>query len=123
MKKHSLVTTLALSFILVSAAFTQQATYSAKNFYDGIKNKSVSFDYNQRVTITGILKEKGTSTFYNSAYLLISDSKDGFVYVKAVLADKTTVHQYIRGQAVKIDAKFYQERANVIVLKDAKALE
>ena len=123
MKKLSLVTAFALYFMFISAAFTQQATYTAKNFYDGIKNKSVSFDYNQRVTITGILKEKGTSTFYNSAYLLISDSKDGYVYVKAVLSDKTTVHQYIRGQAVKIDAKFYQERANVIVLKDAKAME
>jgi len=93
---------------------------SAKGFYEGLKNKSLKFDYNQEVIITGILKDVGSSFIYNSAYLLISDKDNGNVYVKAVLADKNKKNEYKNGQNVKIRCRFYEERGNIVVVKDAK---
>ena len=93
---------------------------SAKELYEGLKNKSLKFNYNQEIIITGILKNTGSSFIYNSAYLLISDKEDGSVYVKAVLADKKKKEVYKNGQNIKIHCRFYEERDNVIVVKDAK---
>ena len=93
---------------------------SAKSLYEGLKNKSLKFDYNQEIIITGILKDTGSSFVYNSAYLLISDKDNGDIYVKAVLADKKKRNEYKKGQEIKIRCRFYEERSKVIVVKDAK---
>ena len=93
---------------------------SAKDLYEGLKNKSLKFDYNQEITITGILKNTGSSIIYNSAYLLISDKDNGYIYVKAVLADKKKRSEYKNGQSIKIQCRFYENRDQVIVVKDAK---
>ena len=93
---------------------------SAKSLYEGLKNKSLTFNYNQEIIITGILKETGSSFIYNSSYLLISDKETGYVYVKAVLADKKKREEYKKGQNIEIYCRFYEERDNVIVLKNAK---
>jgi len=93
----------------------------AKNLYEGLKNKSLKFDYNQEITITGILKDTGSSFIYNSAYLLISDKDNGYIYVKAVLADKKKIDEYKIGQSIEIRCRFYEERAQVVVVKDAKS--
>jgi len=121
MRKALFVATIAFSFMFVSAVHAdQQAVFTAKEFYETIKNKAVIFNYGQKITITGVLKEKGSSIIYNSSYLLISDKTNGYVYVKAVLADKNKIGEYTKGQTIKIEASFYQEREKVIVLKDAK---
>ena len=93
---------------------------SAKDLYEGLKNKSLKFDYNQEITITGILKNTGSSIIYNSAYLLISDKDNGYIYVKAVLADKKKKSEYKNGQSINMQCRFYENRDNVIVVKDAK---
>jgi hypothetical protein len=93
---------------------------SAKSLYEGLKNKSLKFDYNQEVIITGILKDTGSSFIYNSSYLLISDKDNGNIYVKAVLADKNKKNEYKKGQNIKIHCRFYEERDKVVVVKDAK---
>jgi hypothetical protein len=93
---------------------------SAKNLYEGLKNKSLKFNYNQEIEITGVLKETGSSIIYNSAYLLISDKENGHIYVKAVLADKKKRNEYKNGQNIKIRCRFYEERKNVVVVKDAR---
>jgi len=93
---------------------------SAKNLYEGLKNKTLNFKHNQEIIITGILKDTGSSFIYNSAYLLISDTDDGYIYVKAVLADKKERSQYKKGQNNKIHCRFYEERDKVVVVKDAK---
>jgi len=120
--------TLLLSILLSALAFpiyaqtgkSETVVISAKDLYEKLKNKSLSFDYNQEVVITGILKETGSSIIYNSAYLLISDKDNGYIYVKAVLADKKKRSEYKNGQEIKIVARFYEERDHVIVVKDAK---
>jgi len=93
---------------------------SAKELYEGLKNKSLKFSFNQELIITGVLKETGSSFIYNSSYLLISDKENGSVYVKAVLADKKKRSEYKKGQNIKIQCRFYEERDKVIVVKDAK---
>ncbi len=92
----------------------------AKELYDELKSKTLSFNYNQEIIITGVLKETGSSFIYNSSYLLISDKENGTVYVKAVLADKNKRSEYKNGQQIKIRARFYEEREKVVVVKDAK---
>ena len=93
---------------------------SAKSLYEGLKNKTLRFNYNQEIVITGILKETGSSFIYNSSYLLISDKDNGTVYVKAVLADKKKKDEYKKGQSINIQCRFYEERESVVVVKDAK---
>ena len=93
---------------------------SAKDLYEGLKNKSLNFRYNQEIVITGILKETGSSFIYNSAYLLISDTDNGYIYLKAVLADKRRRSEYKKGQNINIRCRFYEERESVVVVKDAK---
>lgn len=93
---------------------------SAKELYEGLKNKSLKFAYNQEIVITGVLKDTGGSIIYNSSYLLISDKENGYIYVKAVLADKKKRNEYKKGQNIKIQCRFYEERDKVIVVKDAK---
>jgi hypothetical protein len=120
--------TLLLSILLSALAVpiyaqtgkSETVVIFAKDLYKRLKNKSLSFDYNQEVVITGILKETGSSIIYNSAYLLISDKDNGYIYVKAVLADKKKRSEYKNGQEIKIVARFYEERDHVIVVKDAK---
>ena len=128
MKQRIIVKTLLLSILLsvfTCAAYAQTENrepivISAENLYTGLKNKSLKFDYNQEIVITGVLKETGSSIVYNSAYLLISDKENGSVYVKAVLADKKKKDEYKKGQNIKIRCRFYEERDKVIVVKDAK---
>jgi len=121
MRKTLFIVTIVFSFMFARVVHAKQQTvFTAKEFYEAIKNKTVVFNYGQKITITGILKEKGSSIIYNSSYLLISDSSDDYVYVKAVLANKNKISQYTKGQVVKINASFYQERDKVVVLKDAK---
>ena len=100
---------------------TQIITISAKELYDGLKNKSLSFNFNQEIIVTGILRNTGSSILYNSAYLLISDHENGNIYVKAVLADKNKRNEYQNGQAVRIRGQFYVERSNVILIKGAES--
>ena len=112
---------LALSLCLYAQADSDKITViSAKGLYEGLKNKSSKFNYNQEIIITGILKDTGSSFIYNSAYLLISDKDDGDIYVKAVLADKRDKDKYKKGQEIKIHCRFYEERDKVVVVKDAK---
>ena len=92
---------------------------TAKDLYEGMKNKTLKFSYGQEIIITGVLKETGGSIIYNSSYLLISDKNDGYVYVKAVLADKKKRDEYKKGQSVRIHCRFYEERSAVVVVKDA----
>ena len=99
---------------------SEPVVISAKDLYEGLKNKSLKFDFNQEIIITGVLKETGSSFIYNSSYLLISDKKDGTIYIKAVLADKKKKDEYKNGQNIKIHCRFYEERDKVIVVKDAK---
>ena len=94
-------------------------TITAKDLYEGLKNKTLKFDYNQEIIITGVLNETGSSYIYNSSYLLISDKVGGYVYVKAVLADKKKRSDYKKGQKVKIHCRFYEERSSVVVVKNA----
>ena len=115
--------TLLLAFSLCTYAQAdsdKQTVISAKSLYEGLKNKSLTFDYNQEIIITGILKDTGSSFVYNSAYLLISDKNNGNIYVKAVLADKKKKDEYKKGQEIKIRCRFYEERDKVVVVKDAK---
>lgn len=95
-------------------------TISAKELYEGLKNKTLKFDYNKEIIITGILKDTGSSFIYNSSYLLISDKSNGYIYVKAVLADKKKKSEYKKWQNIRIKCRFYEERDKVIVVKDAK---
>ena len=121
--KKLLLCTLVFGFFLsayAQADSDKTTVISAKSLYDGLKNKSLTFDYNQEIIITGILKDTGSSFIYNSAYLLISDKDNGNIYVKAVLADKKKKDEYKKGQKVKIRCRFYEERAKVVVVKDAK---
>lgn len=115
----------ALFFISTLYVFAQKGSdtttvISAKDLYEGLKNKSLKFNSNQEIIITGILKDTGSSFIYNSSYLLISDKDNGYTYVKAVLADKKKKDEYKKGQSIKIYCRFYEERGNVIVVKDAK---
>jgi hypothetical protein len=96
---------------------------SAKDLYEGLKNKTLNFDYNQRIVITGVLKDTGSSFIYNSSYLLISDSDSGYIYVKAVLSDKNKRSEYTSGQNIKINSRFYEERDKVVVVKDSKNID
>ena len=121
--KNLLLCTLLFAFTLSVYAQSdcdKTTTISAKDLYDGLKDKSLTFDYNQEIIITGILKDTGSSFVYNSAYLLISDKDNEDVYVKAVLADKKKKDEYKKGQEVKIRCRFYEERSKVLVVKDAK---
>jgi len=121
--KNLLLCTLLFAFsfsVYAQADNDKTTTISAKDLYEGLKNKSLTFDYNQEIIITGILKDTGSSFIYNSAYLLISDKDNGDVYVKAVLADKKKKDEYKKGQEVKIRCRFYEERSKVLVVKDAK---
>jgi len=121
--KNILLCTFLLVFSLCaySQADSDKTTViSAKSLYEGLKNNSLTFDYNQEIIITGILKDTGSSFVYNSAYLLISDKNNGSIYVKAVLADKKKKDEYKKGQEIKIHCRFYEERDKVIVVKDAK---
>jgi hypothetical protein len=112
---------LSISIYTVNAQTgSETVVISAKNLYEGLKNKSLKFNYNQEVIITGILKDTGSSFVYNSAYLLISDKDNGYVYVKAVLADKSKRSEYKNGQNIKIRCRFYEDRDKVVVFKDAK---
>ena len=127
-QRKSIIKSLLFSMLLSISAYSVNAqtnsdkavVISAKNLYEGLKNKSLKFDYNQEIVITGILKDTGSSIIYNSAYLLISDKKDGSVYVKAVLADKKLKDKYKKGQNIKIRCRFYEERSSVVVVKDAR---
>ena len=122
--------TKALLFSMLLSIFTisvyaqkennEAVVISAKNLYEGLKNKTLNFKHNQEIIITGILKDTGSSFIYNSAYLLISDTDNGYIYVKAVLADKKKKSEYKKGQNVKIHCRFYEERDKVVVVKDAK---
>jgi len=98
----------------------QTTVISAKELYDGLKNKSLNFRYNQEIIITGVLRDTGSSLIYNSSYLLISDQSNGDIYVKAVLADRRKRSEYRKGQEVTIHCRFYEERDRVVVVKDAK---
>ena len=121
--KKLLLYTFLLLFSLCSYAQADSdkiTVISAKSLYEGLKNKSLKFDYNQEIIITGILKDTGSSFVYNSAYLLISDKDNEDIYVKAVLADKKKRNEYKKGQEIKIRCRFYEERSKVIVVKDAK---
>ena len=128
MKKENIFKITLISILLSISAYSVNAqtggseivVISAKNLYEGLKNKSLKFSYNQEIIITGILKDTGSSFVYNSAYLLISDKDNGFVYVKAVLADKSKRSEYKNGQNIKIRCRFYEERDKVVVFKDAK---
>ena len=128
MKQKFIVKIFLLSILLSAftcAAYAQTGNrepvvISAKNLYTGLKNKTLKFDYNQEIIITGVLKETGSSIVYNSAYLLISDTDDGYIYVKAVLADKKKKDEYKKGQNIKIRCHFYEERDKVVVVKDTR---
>ena len=126
MKKHILkalltTTLFAVATLIVYAQTdSKTVTISAKDLYEGMKNKSLRFTYGQEMIITGILENTGSSIVYNSGYLLISDKEGGHIYVKAVLADKRKRSEYKKGQIVKIRCHFYEERSNVVVVKDAK---
>lgn len=123
LKRLLLFFVLLVTFTYYTNAQTSKDTtivISAKNLYKELKNKSLKFSYNQEIIITGVLKETGSSFIYNSSYLLISDKNDGYIYVKAVLADKKKKDEYKKGQTIKIHCRFYEERSNVIVVKDAK---
>jgi len=122
MKKIFLCT---LLFAFTYCAYAQTDTdktvvISAKNLYEGLKNKTLKFDYNQKIIITGVLKDVGSSFIYNSSYLLISDKETGTIYVKAVLADKKKKSEYKKGQEIKVQCRFYEERNSVVVVKDTK---
>jgi hypothetical protein len=120
--KKIFLCTLFFAFAYCAQAQTNNDTpivITAKNLYEGLKNKTLTFDYNQEIIITGVLKETGSSTIYNSSYLLISDKAGGHVYVKAVLADKKKKDEYKEGQNVKIHCRFYEERSKVVVVKNA----
>ena len=121
--KNLLLCTFLFAFTLCAYAQADSdrtTVISAKSLYEGLKNKSLKFDYNQEIIITGILKDTGSSFIYNSAYLLISDKDNGDIYVKAVLADKKKKDEYKKGQEIKIRCRFYEERDKVVVVKDAK---
>ena len=121
--KNLLLCTFLLVFSLCSYAQVNDGkttVISAKSLYEGLKNKSLKFNYNQEIIITGILKDTGSSVIYNSSYLLISDKDDGDIYVKAVLADKRKKSEYKKGQKIRIHCRFYEERSKVVVVKDAK---
>ena len=121
--KNLLLCTLLFAFSVCVYAQTDSdktTVISAKNLYEGLKNKSLTFNYNQEIVITGILKDTGSSFIYKSAYLLISDKNNGDIYVKAVLADKKKKDEYKKGQEIKIRCRFYEERDKVVVVKDAK---
>ena len=121
--KNLLICTFFFAFSLCAHAQADRdkaTVISAKSLYEGLKNKSLKFDYNQEIIITGILKDTGSSYIYNSAYLLISDKDNGDVFVKAVLADKKNKDEYKKGQKIEIRCRFYEERDKVIVVKDAK---
>ena len=123
--KKSIVTIFLFSVLLSVSAYAQTASnepvvISAKNLYEGLKNNSLKFDKNQEIIITGILSDTGSSLFYNSAYLLISDTAGGYIYVKAILADKNKRSDYRNGQSVRIRCRFYENREKVIVVKDSK---
>ena len=121
--KNLLLCTLLLTFSLCSyaqAGSNKTTEISAKSLYERLKNKSLKFDYNQEIIITGVLKDTGSSLIYNSAYLLISDKDNGDIYVKAVLADKKKISEYKKGQEIEIRCRFYEERSRVVVVKDAK---
>ena len=120
--KKMIICTLFFAFAYCTQAQTNSnkpITITAKDLYEGLKNKTLKFDYNQEIIITGVLNETGSSYIYNSSYLLISDKADGYVYVKAVLADKKKRSEYKKGQKVKIHCRFYEERSNVAVVKNA----
>ena len=121
--KNLLLCTLLSAFSLCAyaqAGSNKTTVISAKSLYEGLKNKSLTFDYNQEIIITGILNNTGSSFIYNSAYLLISDKDNGDIYVKAVLADKKKKDEYKKGQEINICCRFYEERDKVVVVKDAK---
>ena len=127
MKKRNILKISLFSILLLISTYDANAqpgsetvVISAKNLYEGLKNKSLKFNYNQEVIITGVLKDTGSSFVYNSAYLLISDKDNGYVYVKAVLADKSKRSEYKNGQNIKIRCRFYEDRDKVVVFKDAK---
>ena len=68
--KKILLCTFLLAFSLCSyaqAGSDKTTVISAKNLYEGLKNKTLKFDYNQEITIIGILKDTGSSFIYNSA--------------------------------------------------------
>ena len=120
--KNLFLCTLLFAFSLCAYAQADNnktTEISAKNLYEGLKNKSLKFDFNQEIIITGVLKETGSSFIYNSSYLLISDKNNGDIYVKAVLADKRKKDEYKKGQEIKIHCRFYEERDKVVVVKDA----
>ena len=126
-KKLLLLSAILFSFGFAYNSYAQSSgasitTIAAKDLFNGLKNKSLTFDYNQPIIITGVLKDIGSSFIYNSSYLLISDKTDGQVYVKAVLADKNKKSEYKKGQVVKIEARFYEEREKVVVVKDSKSI-
>ena len=115
----------ALLFTFSICSFAQSGSdnvtvISAKSLYEGMKNKSLKFNYNQEIIITGILKDTGSSFIYNSSYLLISDKDNGDIYVKAVLADRRKRGEYKKGDEIEILCRFYEERDKVVVVKDAK---
>ncbi|MDR1678762.1 MAG: hypothetical protein LBR81_03190 [Prevotellaceae bacterium] len=124
-KKTGLLLAVFCIFLFIQPICTQTGNskipvISAKDFYTGLKNKSLKFSYNQEIIITGVLKDTGSSLIYNSSYLLISDKKDGGVFVKAVLADKNKRSEYKNGQNIQIYCRFYEEREHVVVVKNAK---
>ena len=124
LRKSILLLSILLS-VFTYSAYAQTGSdktiaISAKELYDGLKSKSLKFSFNQEIIITGILKETGGSIIYNSSYLLISDKENGTIYVKAVLSDKKKRSEYKKGQNIKIQCRFYEERDKVIVVKDAK---
>ena len=122
--KNLLLYTLLFAFPIgayAQADSDQTTVISARSLYEGLKNKSLKFDYNQEIIITGILKDTGSSFIYNSSYLLISDRDNGNIYVKAVLADKNKRNEYKKGQEIKIRCRFYEERDRVVVVKDGNS--
>ncbi len=126
--KHLLFCTLCAFFVYnttvaqTQTQTTQPAKISANNLFKGLKNKTLSFFYNQELIIIGVVKEIGSSIIYNSSYILISDTANGSIYVKAVLADKNKKSEYKPGETIVIRCRFYEERDAVIVVKDAKKL-
>jgi hypothetical protein len=95
--------------------------YEAVDLYNDIKNENLSFEFDDPVTVTGIVVETGIS-IYATPFISLSNEKDGTVYAICVLprSDAFKLKEFSKGEKVTLQGNYYSFRDRTVIKKCKK---
>ena len=116
----------SLVAMLFVPAFTQDtaneqektSVYEVSALWQEITDESLSFEFDDPVTVTGFVIDKGISK-YATPYVTLSDKTNGKEYAVCVLprTDVTKLSDFSKGQKVTLSGNYYSMKERIVIKK------